>query len=160
MYLENFLKMKTIINNKKYQKYIVKTSDSIITFSEKRSKYVLNNKNKRLLYKLIIDNGIIKTGVKCDSGIYYELNNNTNGDKSLYLIELKGIDVEYAFMQLLKTYEWFTKKIKNNINFKYRIRVVCTKVCKGIEIKQGKKKFIKYGISDIIVKEHIEDTIN
>lgn len=151
--------MNNIINNKEYEAYINTTSNSKITFSEKRSSYVLNNKKRIRVYTLSIDGGVIKNGLRCDKGIYYAIDSAENRKRYLYLIELKGEDIEHAFRQLFETYKWFKDHISID-SYLIKIRVVCTKVCKSISLDMGKKKFVKKNITDIIVKEkNITDSV-
>ena len=57
-----------LLKEQQYRQYVNYTNDKIIVFKENNSKYKAKNDKRKWVYKLIIDDGIIKdTKVKkCD----------------------------------------------------------------------------------------------
>ena len=99
------------------------TNNQIITCSEKRSKYVASNPQRKLNSKIKIDNALIKGNdtLRCDYGLWVEEGNR------MILIELKGCDVEKALKQLFNTHKVFQTWYKTE-DFNYSFRVVPTRV--------------------------------
>ncbi|HBB14013.1 MAG TPA: hypothetical protein DCZ76_07010 [Treponema sp.] len=83
-------------------------SRSKFVLEEKKAKYIGLNENRKIGFALQIDNGLISdyNTKKCDKGLCIE-------DKTLYLIELKGVDFNTACKQLLITLDFFRKKMEN-----------------------------------------------
>lgn len=76
-------------------------SDAFIVLKEKKSKITLLNPEKKVYREIKVDGDLFSvtetTKRKCD---YLELGNATN---DAFYIELKGIDVDSAYEQLLST---------------------------------------------------------
>ena len=124
--------------------------------SENNCKYIANIKNSSIVYRLSVDPnnvkqkiGIILDGKKCNYGMFVVDN------KVLYLIELKGCNVDDAFDQLYITYKWFIKNTKSESISKFRFRVVASKVRSVPALNKNRNMLIKNGINknDIVVKE-------
>ena len=80
----------------------------------------------------------------------------------LILIELKGCDIERAFNQILKTYEWFYKNSGQD-NVILKVRIIITH-CSHFNIDYARKKLIKLckwhiNPNDIIVRKEYDDEI-
>ncbi|MDQ7089288.1 MAG: hypothetical protein Q9M50_01375 [Methylococcales bacterium] len=61
-----------------------KRTDKIITISENTRKFTLNNPHQKLVFQVVVDNCLIKTGKRCD--YLFEI-----GDpiRQIYYVELK-----------------------------------------------------------------------
>ena len=78
-----------------------------------------------------IDGVVIKDGIRCDFLVMNE------DDKSAYLIELKGSDLEHAIKQLETTAERLKAQLHD---YKVRYRIVCSRArTHKIESSQFKK---------------------
>lgn len=148
-----------LLRNKQYQSYVESTNQAKIVFEENKSKYVAINKNRKYVYKLKIDKGMINDNkiIKCDYGLYID------NEHILILIELKGEDINHAFKQVLKTYEWLYNKAKDK-NVIMKVRVIVTSVDRNFDVDFERKKLLKLAKwkinkNDIIVKERFEDKI-
>lgn len=84
----------------------MKCSQSIISLSENKRTYQLENKSHRCIHSYRIDNGIITSQnvSKCDYAIFIDTN-------YLILIELKGVDISHAIDQIENT---INTLIRNN----------------------------------------------
>lgn len=146
-----------LLKKRQYDKYVEYTNQTKIVFKENKSKYSAINKSKKYVYKLKIDKGMLKDhkGLKCDCGLYIEK------EQVLILIELKGVDVEKAFNQVLKTYEWLYN-YSDGCDVKLKIRIIITHYDRHFNIDYARKKLIKlckWHINDIVVREEYEDRI-
>lgn len=133
--------------------YVARTTESKPTFRENRSSYIAKNPNKKELLKLVIDGGICKSqsSKKCDKGLY------VLPDDKIFLIELKGCDIETAFKQLFSSYTWLDNMNNNSHRINYYIRFVYTRGCKMARFQHYIKKFKKKGVLDIKYHERIMD---
>ena len=150
--------MQEILENKMYiDCNVVKQfkKGNILSISENNRKYIANIKNSSIVYRLSIDPnnikqkiGIILEGKKCDYGMFVV------DSKTLYLIELKGCNVDDAFEQLYMTYKWFIKNTNSESISKFRFRVVASKVRSVPALNKNRNMLIKNGINknDIVVK--------
>ena len=130
---------------------------NILSISENNRNYIANIKNSSIVYRLSIDPnnikqkiGIILEGKKCDYGMFVV------DSKALYLIELKGCNVDDAFEQLNETYKWFISNTQNNTINKFKFRIVASKVKIALKLNKYRNMLIKNGIDkkDIVVKEN------
>ncbi|MBR4265108.1 MAG: hypothetical protein IKQ46_03540 [Bacteroidales bacterium] len=131
-----------IVVDKKYpffQKYndesyiISQDCRSVVTVSEQRMKYILNNPANKEIVVYKIDQGIIKgTQWKCDFGIYTQ-------DDILFLIELKSPESEYyhALEQIINTIELLIKSCDVSVK-KLNARVVTRKYPDILSAKERK----------------------
>ena len=152
--------MQEILENKKYiDCNVVKQfkKGNIISISENNRNYIAYIKNNSIVYRLSIDPnnikqkiGIILEGKKCDYGMF------AVDSKILYLIELKGCNVDDAFEQLYITYKWFIKNTKSESISKFRFRVVASKVRSVPALNKNRNMLVKNGINKnaIVVKEN------
>ncbi len=130
-----------------------------VPLREQNKTYKLHNKSRKeiVVYKidsgLIIDNNVLK----CDKGIYTE-------EDWLFLIELKGIDLEHALDQINSTIDILLKQRNVKVK-KLNARIVLSKVSvpriytsKENKLKQLLCKF--YGGGDYKKQSQIlEDSI-
>ncbi len=84
----------------KIEQCVESCSGSIISVCENHKRFVINNKTKKNIVKIKIDNCVI-TGseIRCDYA-FVEVDNNI-----YHLVELKGRDVDHAIKQLENTYK-------------------------------------------------------
>lgn len=85
--------------------------------------YRLRNSSEKEIVVYKIDGGIICNNeiLKCDNGIYTE-------DDWLFLIELKGSDLEHALDQINSTINLLLKQPNIKVR-KLNVRIVLSKVC-------------------------------
>lgn len=69
-----------------------------IVLAENRSKLVFNNPRRKKVRKILIDDCVIKEGIRCDYLLITE-------EDIEHFIELKGCDVEHALQQLSNSIE-------------------------------------------------------
>ena len=83
----------------------------IVVSSENGNEHVLHNKSGCNIYQYHIDGGIVQNsrGERCDFIVEAELVSVTN----LYVIELKGSDLNKAISQILNTIEVYKGKINH-----------------------------------------------
>ena len=102
--------------------------------------YKLHNKQKKEIVVYKIDGGLINNScvLKCDKGIYTE-------DDWLFLIELKGKDLEHALEQINSTIDILLKQKSIKLK-KLNARVVVSKVSipKILASKEKKLKQLLY----------------
>lgn len=72
-------------------------TDKIIVLKEKKSSFIVGNKNQIEIEVVKVDGCVIKTGKRCNYMLRYD-------SKEIY-IELKGRDVNYAVEQIKSTIE-------------------------------------------------------
>lgn len=75
------------------------TRESRLPVEERRSKVTFVNQHRKRLLLYHIDDCIIQSGKRCDYGLIVE------EDKTIYLIELKGSNIEEACRQIEATLE-------------------------------------------------------
>lgn len=127
--------MEKLLLNPQYKKYVIRTQQQKISFKEHKSEYRAYNNDKKTIYLLTIDKGLIKSNTKkCDNGVCI-LN-----ESKLFLIELKGCDVETAYKQLDKTCEWFNSNTHNLNSFHICFRIVPSHMNKTIDLNMNKKR--------------------
>ena len=95
--------------------------DRTIVCEENNRKYIANNINNSIVYSFKIDGEIIKNSLqkRCD----YLVENETS--KNAFFVELKGVDIAAAFLQLRETIILFADKLSE---YKIHSRVVCSRV--------------------------------
>ena len=129
------------------------TNCKCLTLKENKSSFVAINKSQKILCRITVDNELIKTGERCDYGLWVK------EDNCCYLIELKGCDVEKAFSQIAATYDFFIAHYANE-GFEYRFRVVPTKVKTAPHLENKRKMLqrrtgIVVKIKETLMEEHI-----
>ena len=135
--------MHNIINNSKYNIYIIKTTETKPTFTQNNKRFKVLNASRVDVYKMTIDGGIIKIGERCDYGLFVE------STDTLFLIELKGCEIDKAYSQLYSTYKWFRDKVDDISCYDIKVRVVCSKVPRLIRIEKFRKLFRQNGVFDV-----------
>lgn len=121
--------------------------------------YCLHNKSKKEIVVYMIDGGVINSDevLKCDNGIYTE-------DDWLFLVELKGKDLNHALDQINSTINILLKKRKILVK-KLNVRIVLSKVCvpRFFTSKENKLKQLlhkSYGGGDYKKQSrNLDDTI-
>ena len=105
--------------------------------------YKLKNNLQKEIIVYQIDKGIINNNneLKCDYGIYTE-------DDHLFLIELKGTDLDHALNQINSTIEILLKKTKIKVS-NLNIRIVLSKI-RVPKIYATKEKKLKH----MLIKEY------
>lgn len=86
-----------------------------IVFKENRSEYRASNIEQKNVIAYKIDGSMIENGNKCDNGL------GIPEKSTLYLIELKGCDVDHACIQLDATIEFIKERISKDVCIKARI---------------------------------------
>lgn len=123
------------------------SNDSLITCEENGRKFVLENKNKDLVNKILIDNCVIKgTQIRCDYLLEITsdptlANRNSKSRKLAIYIELKGSDIKHAVEQLKNTIKLLTD---NHKDYKKKSYVVSSRVpSSAVDIQKIKVAFMK-----------------
>ena len=103
-----------------------------------RQEHIANNVDASKVYQYKIDGDVIKDGKRCD----YLLWNDDK--KQLYLIELKGSDLEYALNQLEQTEEYLREHFSDEVRddmFYYRVVLnrIKTQATMSIRVKKFKR---------------------
>lgn len=111
--------------------------NSIVTASENRMIFKINNLSKYGINKVQVDGCYMPiASLKCDF-LFEIVNNNTL--LNVYYVELKGCDIEHAILQLENTLT-YCKTIHQNIN--KECHIVCSRVpSSGPKSQILKKKF-------------------
>lgn len=91
----------------------------IVSIAEHGRYYRGNNQAQKKLSCYLVDDGLIKQGLRCD----FALTNDQ--ENKIYLIELKGRDISHAAEQIKSTIDNFSVELKGKIIF---ARIVCTRV--------------------------------
>lgn len=150
--MENYLKL--------FNRYVEHTNRINISFKQKKSNYKAVNSKRKDLYLIEIDEGILKDRSKlkkCDNGIYI------SKAKVVYLIELKGCDIERGFEQIIETYKYFYKDF-NKEKYNLKVRIIISHMSKHINLDYNRNKLIKIckwnlEKNDIVVKEKYCDKL-
>lgn len=116
----------------KYPREVVEQAGKIkeVVCEENKRCFRLKNKSDFFVQKIKVDNGLIKTGIRCDYAIDVnesdcEKNNkNEELSKKIYLIELKGSDKDHACEQIIQSYTFFQQNYKAQA---YHCRIVLSK---------------------------------
>ena len=117
--------------------------NKIISVSENRRTFKINNKSLLTINKVIVDNCYIKDTKRCD----YLFEIIDEGDvKSVFYVELKGMDIQKAILQLEATLKYCLPIHKQSNRSCY---IVASKVPKASTSTQKFKKEFKrkYNIS-------------
>lgn len=77
----------------------------IFVLKENNAEYRATNINGKNMCSFQIDGGLIKDGKRCDKGLFIEA-------FRIFLIELKGCDLNSACKQLLETYKTIKRMFK------------------------------------------------
>ena len=96
---------------------------SKIICEENKIKYIAHNPNKKCVYKIKVDGGLIKEKVRCDWAV--AVVSNEDSLEEIFLVELKGSDIDHAFEQITGTIEFLSTRYSAK---KWFSRVVCSKV--------------------------------
>ena len=112
---------------------------SKIICEENKIKYIAHNPNEKCVYKIKVDGGLIKEKVRCDWAV--AVVSNEDSLEEIFLVELKGSDIDHAFEQITVTIEFLSTRYSAK---KWFARVVCSKVSSpqlnGINYKKLAKK--------------------
>lgn len=112
---------------------------SKIICEENKIKYIAHNPNEKCVYKIKVDGGLIKEKVRCDWAV--AVVSNEDSLEEIFLVELKGSDIDHAFEQIAGTIEFLSTRYSAK---KWFARVVCSKVSSpqlnGINYKKLDKK--------------------
>jgi len=124
----------------------------VCTDRKARSKYVALNDSHKTTCRILIDGGLIKARTKrCDFGIWVDDNNR------MILIELKGSDVDKAYLQLKSTLKIFHEKYSKE-RFRYSLRIVPTRVTTPnlqTMVKMERKKGVDLLVHSVCFEERI-----
>lgn len=119
-----------------YKKCSTQFNNKIITASENKMTFVINNKNMHTIRKVIVDGCLINDHrSRCD--YLFEFNSPTT---DVIYLELKGCDIEKALKQLESTINICSQ---DHHQFKRSCHVVASRVPKmGTKLQALKKKFV------------------
>lgn len=151
----------------KYPQEVVVQSGIIkeIVCEENRSSFRLKNKSDFFIQKIKVDNGVVKTGIRCDYAIDVndrdcEKNNkNEELSKKIYLIELKGSDKDHACEQIIQSYIFFQLNYKTK---SYHCRIVLSKDHAPKLLTPNQKRLIKLEKQkklDVLIKSQIIEEV-
>lgn len=132
----------------KYPQEVVEQAGIIkeIVCEENKRCFRLKNKSNFFIQKIIVDNGLIKTGIRCDYAIDVsegdpeKSNKNGNLSKNIFLIELKGSDKNHACEQIIQSYNFFQQNYKTE---SYHCRIVLSKDHAPKLLTPNQKRLIK-----------------
>ena len=112
---------------------------SKIICEENGRKYIAHNGQQKCICKVKVDGGLIKDNARCDWAVAVVLKEGTL--EEIFLVELKGSDINHAFEQITGTMSILSTKCSAK---KWFARVVCSKVSSpqlnGINYKKLDKK--------------------
>lgn len=112
---------------------------SKIICEENGRKYIAHNGQQKCICKVKVDGGLIKDNARCDWSVAVVLKEGTL--EEIFLVELKGSDIDHAFEQITGTMSILSTKCFAK---KWFARVVCSKVSSpqlnGINYKKLDKK--------------------
>lgn len=123
-----------------------------IVCEENKRKYIANNVNSDLVYRFKIDGEVINntTQKRCD----YLVENETS--KNAFFVELKGVDIGTACMQILETICLYTDQLRE---YTIHSRIVCSRVPTPC-VNDSKYRRLKSKCKDTKIKErHFEEDI-
>ena len=124
------------------KKCLTTNNDKLVVFKEKRSKLTIVNRKQVSATKVIVDDCVITSGIRCD--FLYIIN------KTELFIELKGQDLNHALDQLETTIKKLSKDSKK---FKKKSFIICTRSpLNSASIQNHRVKFRKNFNSELIVK--------
>ena len=132
----------------KYPKEVIEQAGRIkeVVCEENRRCFRLKNKSDFFIQKIKVDNGLIKTGVRCDFEVDVSEGDckvNEHSEilsKKIYLIELKGSDKEHACEQIIQSYNFFQN---NYTTESYHCRIVLSKDHAPKLLTPNQKRLIK-----------------
>lgn len=136
-------------------KSLCKLRQKIIISEERGKKHIACNKDSNCVYQYHVDGEIIKDGRKCDYLLENAIKNAIK--QEIYLIELKGNNLDKAISQLESTYNFLQENDLLN-GYKVKMRVVYksnTHAVHGIKVNRFKKKFQEVKIAGTVIKEDI-----
>lgn len=129
-----------------------KSKKKEIVFSENKSVFRARNPKQKSVCSFQIDGFLIQQGPRCDYGLWVE-------DSRVFLIELKGRDVDHACLQLESTYDYFITHFAEE-NFEYKPRIVASKVRSAPALNSRKKMFERRtGLRIIVKTKEMEEVI-
>ncbi len=115
-------------------------NNSIVSLKEKKSKFILHNHEKLILFKVKVDGCLINKGSKCDWLLV-----NTKNHQALF-VELKGRDIKHAFEQIENSINIICNKKNTYISepfSKCHVYIVSSKVLKSAILQKVNKNFKK-----------------
>jgi len=112
------------------------SKNKIVTASENRRTFIINNKSRLTINKVTVDGCYISKGVKCD----YLFEIIDNEIKNVFYVELKGKDIEHALDQLETTLKHC---ISIHKKFDRSCYIVASRVPKTTTSTQKQKKEFK-----------------
>ena len=132
-----------------YGKCATQTTHKIITAEENRRKLTINNPSAKVIRKIKVDGClIIDSGKRCD--YMFEIDDLVS--QVIYWViylELKGCDMEKAYIQLVATIDRFTVEHRG---IKKECHIVASRVPKaGPKVQQLKIRLLKEKKATLIV---------
>lgn len=122
---------------------VKRTTDKLIVFEEKSRKAVFANLAEREFDRAIVDGCLITESIpKCD--------NYLRNDETIWLVELKGKDVERAVTQIVGT----SKELASHVGTREIIPVIVASRCPAISGQQKSLRGLK-GIQGNLSKKVI-----
>lgn len=94
---------------------------SKIICEENGRKYIAHNGQQKCICKVKVDGGLIKDNARCDWSVAVVLKEGTL--EEIFLVELKGSDIDHAFEQITGTMSILSTKCSAK---KWFARVVCS----------------------------------
>lgn len=111
---------------------VVRKNDKLIKFAEKSRKIVFLNDKRSTFDCAVVDGCLVKEPIrKCD--------NYLRDDERIWLIELKGKDIEHAVRQIVGT----TEAIQSHIGDREIIPVIIASKCPAISGQQKRLRALK-----------------
>jgi len=127
-----------------YGKCAIETTNKIIPAEENKRKLILNNPSQRLVRKIQVDGCLPVEGKRCD--YMFEIDAPT---AEVIYLELKGCDIEKAYLQLTETIDLF---LNQHRHVKRSCHIVASRVPKaGTKVQQLKVQMLKNKKVELIV---------
>lgn len=97
-----------------------------IVCEENKRTYIANNPQRKIVYKVQVDGKLICENARCDWAVAVVSKKETGETlEELFLVELKGSDINHAFDQIVGTID----VLRTNYSVtKWFARVVCSKI--------------------------------
>lgn len=129
-------------------------SDALkVVSSENGNKHILNNPSRRMVYQYRVDGDILSSsdGERCDFIVEVE----TQPKATVFVIELKGSDLEKAIRQIEVTINQFNLTKDYIVQPRIVIHKARTQQIRGVVYRRLKTKFPQTIIKELVLEEFI-----
>jgi len=113
-------------------------NDKIIFAKGHKREFIIKNRSKKNINKVIVDDCLIKEGIRCD----YLFEIECEDLKEILYVELKGKDLNHALEQILTTIE-FCKNRYSHHHYTRKAFVILSRYPKEDSSIQKRKRVLK-----------------